>query len=102
MRCLVGKYDLLSNPLHFTFSLRDIRSSQQFVNDNFVSSIGKLVESQSDYNIIYPNSSAVSTVDLISSVFCIFSFHCSVDMKCMVSYIQWYHEPFNGKKVCMK
>lgn len=24
------------------------------------------------------------------------SFHCSVDMKCMVSYIQWYHEPFNG------
>lgn len=24
------------------------------------------------------------------------NFHCSVDMKCMVSYIQWYHEPFNG------
>jgi len=23
-------------------------------------------------------------------------FQCSVDMKCMVSYIQWYHEPFNG------
>ena len=28
-----------------------------------------------------------------------FSFHCSVDMKCMVSYIQWYHEPFNGNQV---
>ena len=28
-----------------------------------------------------------------------FSFHCSVDMKCMVSYIQWYHEPFNGKTI---
>ena len=24
-------------------------------------------------------------------------FHCSVDMKCMVSYIQWYHEKNNGK-----
>jgi len=23
-------------------------------------------------------------------------FECSVDMKCMVSYIQWYHETFNG------
>lgn len=22
-------------------------------------------------------------------------FQCSVDMKCMVSYIQWYHQPFN-------
>ena len=24
-----------------------------------------------------------------------FRFQCSVDMKCMVSYIQWYHQPFN-------
>jgi len=24
------------------------------------------------------------------------SFRCSVDMKCMVSYIQWYHESRNG------
>merc|ERR1719431_614391 len=23
-------------------------------------------------------------------------FHCSVDMKCMVSYIQWYHHMDNG------
>ena len=32
------------------------------------------------------------------SYFLCFSFHCSVDMKCMVSYIQWYHEPFNGEQ----
>ena len=25
-------------------------------------------------------------------------FYCKVDMKCMVSYIQWYHEMKNGKK----
>ena len=25
-------------------------------------------------------------------------FYCKVDMKCMVSYIQWYHEMNNGKK----
>ena len=25
-------------------------------------------------------------------------FHCKVDMKCMVSYIQWYHEMNNGKQ----
>lgn len=23
-------------------------------------------------------------------------FHCSVDMKCMVTYINWFHDPFNG------
>ena len=26
-----------------------------------------------------------------------FRFHCKVDMKCMVSYIHWYHEMNNGK-----
>ena len=25
-------------------------------------------------------------------------FYCKVDMKCMVSYIQWYHEMNNGEK----
>lgn len=30
------------------------------------------------------------------------SFHCSVDMKCMVSYIQWYHEPFNGSATLLR
>ena len=28
-----------------------------------------------------------------------FRFHCKVDMKCMVSYIHWYHEYSNGMQI---
>jgi hypothetical protein len=30
------------------------------------------------------------------------NFRCTVDMKCMVSYIQWYHELNNGSMVLLR
>ena len=31
-----------------------------------------------------------------------FRFRCTVDMKCMVSYIHWYHEMENGTEVLLR
>ncbi len=51
--------------------------------------------------LFYWFQSSVYTTDtkrLVSSISCTncFSFRCTIDMKCLVSYIQWYHETTNG------
>ena len=46
--------------------------------------IDKLFESQS---VLAANNTEIVLLSC--------RFQCSVDMKCMVSYIQWYHQPFN-------